>query len=337
MRGTLTGQRYVDDILRPHVGPFLNGFQGAIFQQDNARPHTARVAQDFLRHCQTLPLPARSPDLSPVEHSPGAYSPEKTEKTLNHAPSYTFGSKYKDPKLDDVPAPNSYNIPETIGGYDNVHYQAPKYTMGGKEGDIWTTNKNPGPGSYNVTETDKLKQKAPAYSISQKTNIPTDKSKKPGPGAHSPEKVVMQHSPSFSFGIRHSPFSHQYQKRATARNTEESVECNGTQSSSEGRTATQPSSKGSTAVQSSSGGSTAIQSASNGSTAVQSSSGGHTVTQSSSGGRSVTQSSSGGRSVTQSSSSSGGHTVTQSSEGRTVTQSSSQVRTVTQTVVTQEC
>ncbi|GFY23013.1 transposable element Tcb1 transposase [Trichonephila clavipes] len=25
MRGTLTGQRYVDDIFRPHVGPFLNG------------------------------------------------------------------------------------------------------------------------------------------------------------------------------------------------------------------------------------------------------------------------------------------------------------------------
>ncbi|GFY15616.1 transposable element Tc1 transposase [Trichonephila clavipes] len=31
MRGTLTGQRYVDDILRPHVGPFLNGLPGAIF------------------------------------------------------------------------------------------------------------------------------------------------------------------------------------------------------------------------------------------------------------------------------------------------------------------
>ncbi|GFV99354.1 transposable element Tc1 transposase [Trichonephila clavipes] len=49
-------------------GPFLNGLPGAIFQQDNARPHTARVAQDFLRHFQTLPWPARSPDLSPVEH-----------------------------------------------------------------------------------------------------------------------------------------------------------------------------------------------------------------------------------------------------------------------------
>ncbi|GFU88784.1 transposable element Tcb2 transposase [Trichonephila clavipes] len=64
MRGTLTGQRYVDDILRPHVGPFLKGLPRAIFQQDNARPHTARVAQVFLRHFQTLSWPARSPDLS---------------------------------------------------------------------------------------------------------------------------------------------------------------------------------------------------------------------------------------------------------------------------------
>ncbi|GFT62518.1 DDE_3 domain-containing protein [Trichonephila clavipes] len=68
MRRTLTGQRYVDDILRPHVGPFLNGLPGEIFQQDNARPHAARVAQDFLRHFQTLPWPARYRDLSPVEH-----------------------------------------------------------------------------------------------------------------------------------------------------------------------------------------------------------------------------------------------------------------------------
>ncbi|GFU59043.1 DDE_3 domain-containing protein [Trichonephila clavipes] len=68
MRGALMDQRYVDDILRSHVGPFLNDLPGVIFQQDNTRPHTARVAQGFLRHFQTLPLPARSPDLSPVEH-----------------------------------------------------------------------------------------------------------------------------------------------------------------------------------------------------------------------------------------------------------------------------
>ncbi|GFX67219.1 transposable element Tcb2 transposase [Trichonephila clavipes] len=48
-------------------GRFLNSLPGAIFQQNNARPHTARVSQDFLRHFQTLPLPALSPDLFPVE------------------------------------------------------------------------------------------------------------------------------------------------------------------------------------------------------------------------------------------------------------------------------
>ncbi|GFV92357.1 transposable element Tc1 transposase [Trichonephila clavipes] len=51
-----------------HPGLFLNGLPGAIFQQDNARPHTARAAQGFLRHFQTLPWPSRSPDLSPVQH-----------------------------------------------------------------------------------------------------------------------------------------------------------------------------------------------------------------------------------------------------------------------------
>ncbi|GFX74252.1 transposable element Tc1 transposase [Trichonephila clavipes] len=44
MRRTLTGQRYGDDILRPHVGPFLNGLPGAIFQQDNA----LRIQQELL-------------------------------------------------------------------------------------------------------------------------------------------------------------------------------------------------------------------------------------------------------------------------------------------------
>ncbi|GFX83563.1 transposable element Tcb2 transposase [Trichonephila clavipes] len=50
------------------MGPFLNGLPGTIFQQVNARPHTARVDQDFLRHFQALPWPTRSPYLSPVEH-----------------------------------------------------------------------------------------------------------------------------------------------------------------------------------------------------------------------------------------------------------------------------
>ncbi|GFV35554.1 transposable element Tc1 transposase [Trichonephila clavipes] len=82
MRRSLTGQRYIDDILRPHVGPLLNGLPGAIFQQDNARPHTARVAQDFLRHFQILPWPARSPDLSPVKH---VWDPLKRQMPSRHS------------------------------------------------------------------------------------------------------------------------------------------------------------------------------------------------------------------------------------------------------------
>ncbi|GFW74383.1 transposable element Tcb1 transposase [Trichonephila clavipes] len=41
---------------------------GAIFQQDSARPHTARVSQDYLRTVTNLPWPAQSPDLSPIEY-----------------------------------------------------------------------------------------------------------------------------------------------------------------------------------------------------------------------------------------------------------------------------
>ncbi|GFW35336.1 HTH_Tnp_Tc3_2 domain-containing protein [Trichonephila clavipes] len=42
---------------------------GAIYQQDNARPHTARLSQQCLQGYDVLPWPARSPDLSPIKLS----------------------------------------------------------------------------------------------------------------------------------------------------------------------------------------------------------------------------------------------------------------------------
>ncbi|GFW36117.1 transposable element Tc1 transposase [Trichonephila clavipes] len=50
------------------VLPMLSSRPGAIYQQDNARPHTARLSQQCLQGYDVLPWPARSPDLSPIEH-----------------------------------------------------------------------------------------------------------------------------------------------------------------------------------------------------------------------------------------------------------------------------
>ncbi|GFV97084.1 transposable element Tcb2 transposase [Trichonephila clavipes] len=69
IQGTLNAQRYVQNVLRPVAIPYLQGLPNAIFQQDNARPHTARISQHALRGAQMLPWPLYSPDLSPIEHA----------------------------------------------------------------------------------------------------------------------------------------------------------------------------------------------------------------------------------------------------------------------------
>ncbi|GFU39292.1 transposable element Tcb1 transposase [Trichonephila clavipes] len=43
--GTLNSQRYISEMLEPVVLPYLQGLATAIFQQDNARPHVARIVQ----------------------------------------------------------------------------------------------------------------------------------------------------------------------------------------------------------------------------------------------------------------------------------------------------
>ncbi|UYV83633.1 hypothetical protein LAZ67_23001798 [Cordylochernes scorpioides] len=68
IRGTMTAQRYVDDVLRPVTLPYLQGVPNALYQQDNARPHTARISQQALQDVQMLPWPPYFHDLSPIEH-----------------------------------------------------------------------------------------------------------------------------------------------------------------------------------------------------------------------------------------------------------------------------
>lgn len=73
VQGTLNGQRYQNEILDAAVVPHFDNHTLAsrpIFMDDNARPHRARAVVDFLRTnaIETLPWPARSPDLNPIEH-----------------------------------------------------------------------------------------------------------------------------------------------------------------------------------------------------------------------------------------------------------------------------
>ncbi|GFU30961.1 transposable element Tcb2 transposase [Trichonephila clavipes] len=63
----MKAQRYIHDILKPHVLPLMQRLPGAIFQQDNVRPCTERVSQDCHRTVTTLPWPARSSDLSSIK------------------------------------------------------------------------------------------------------------------------------------------------------------------------------------------------------------------------------------------------------------------------------
>ncbi|GFV60781.1 hypothetical protein TNCV_2906441 [Trichonephila clavipes] len=42
----MVAQRYVHDILQPHVFLLMAGSSGAILQQDNVPPHAARVSQN---------------------------------------------------------------------------------------------------------------------------------------------------------------------------------------------------------------------------------------------------------------------------------------------------
>ncbi|GFU71740.1 transposable element Tc1 transposase [Trichonephila clavipes] len=70
IEGNFNSNRYVREVLQPEVVLFLQGVPGAIFQQDNARPHVAKTVRDFCsaQHMQLLPWPVYSPDMSPIEH-----------------------------------------------------------------------------------------------------------------------------------------------------------------------------------------------------------------------------------------------------------------------------
>ncbi|GFV12385.1 transposable element Tcb2 transposase [Trichonephila clavipes] len=69
--GTMTGQRYIDEVLLPHVLLFRGAVGDKfVFMDDNATCHRTLAVQDCLdsEGIQRLVWPARSPDLNPIEN-----------------------------------------------------------------------------------------------------------------------------------------------------------------------------------------------------------------------------------------------------------------------------
>ncbi|GFX06538.1 transposable element Tcb2 transposase [Trichonephila clavipes] len=68
--GTMTGQRYIDEVLLPHVRLFRGAVGDKfVFMDDNATCHRTLAVQDCLdsEGIQRLVWPARSPDLTPLK------------------------------------------------------------------------------------------------------------------------------------------------------------------------------------------------------------------------------------------------------------------------------
>ncbi|GFT77880.1 transposable element Tcb1 transposase [Trichonephila clavipes] len=69
--GTMTGQRYIDEVLLPHVRLFRGAVGDKfVFMDDNATCHRTLAVQDCLdsESIQRLVWPARPPDLNPIEN-----------------------------------------------------------------------------------------------------------------------------------------------------------------------------------------------------------------------------------------------------------------------------
>ncbi len=70
VRGGLTGERYVVDILKPQVLPYEAAVGDEfILMDDNATPHRSRVDRDFLEEkvIEQIEWSSKSPDMNPIE------------------------------------------------------------------------------------------------------------------------------------------------------------------------------------------------------------------------------------------------------------------------------
>ncbi|GFU85009.1 transposable element Tcb2 transposase [Trichonephila clavipes] len=129
--GTMTGHRYIDEVLLPHVRLFRGAVGDKfVFMDDNATCHGTLAFQDCLdsEGIQRLVWPARSPDLNPIENVWGALGrqvagpnyPPTNKNTLIRALTEEW-DKLPQQLLDNVVQSMGRRAPQTIRTKSIIH------------------------------------------------------------------------------------------------------------------------------------------------------------------------------------------------------------------------
>ena len=121
LNGTLTGQRYTNEVLQPVVLPFVQQHH-VVLQDDNARPHRARIVQQFLQqnNVDNLDWPARPwlvASRACLGHSRPACTTESS--TTKNAPS--FGRSLAEGVEEDTPATDCQTHKEYASSLCGLH------------------------------------------------------------------------------------------------------------------------------------------------------------------------------------------------------------------------
>ncbi|XP_013390616.1 outer dense fiber protein 3 [Lingula anatina] len=139
---------------------------------------------------------------------PGAYNCDKVKPVKERkAPAYSIGLRTRYRPTDNIPAPNSYSVPSTLGSKVPDKRGNPSFTMTARNANSYDT-KTPGPNHYKIVDASVYKKRPVHFSLKGRTSQPGDKTQKPGPGAHNPQLVTvhMKSNPKFTMGTRHSQF-----------------------------------------------------------------------------------------------------------------------------------